>query len=166
MLPVEGVLGHRPVRARDRGLGHIPPHGGWRSFYDNGNEDRTLARALHTRGYRTGLFGKYANGYGHNELGYRAGHVPPGWNTFLTFATSSGAYYDYTLTDGSRYRWKSDHYSTDVLGARAAQFIRGTGSDQPLFVMFTPFAPHKPYRPARRHLSSWRTSCRRTTRRR
>ena len=132
--------------------GNTPPHGGWRSFYDNGNEDRTLARALHTRGYRTGLFGKYANGYGHNELGYRAGHVPPGWDTFLTFATSSGAYYDFTLADGSRYRWKSDHYSTDVLGARAAQFIRGTGAEQPLFVMFTPFAPHKPYRPARRHL--------------
>ena len=72
--------------------GNTPPHGGWRSFYDNGNEDRTLARALHTRGYRTGLFGKYANGYGHNELGFPAGHVPPGWDTFLTFATSSGAY--------------------------------------------------------------------------
>ena len=43
--------------------GNTPPHGGWRAFYDNGNEDRTLAKALHDRGYRTGLFGKYANGY-------------------------------------------------------------------------------------------------------
>ena len=143
-----------PACSRTRPVSGATPRrtAGWRSFYDNGNEDRTLAKALHTRGYRTGLFGKYANGYGQNELGYRAGHVPPGWDTFLTFATSSGAYYDYTLADGSRYRWKSDHYSTDVLGARAAQFIRRTGAEQPLFVMFTPYAPHKPYRPARRHL--------------
>ena len=108
--------------------------------------------ALHARGYRTGLFGKYANGYAHNELGFRAGHIPPGWDTFLTFASASGAYYDYSLTDGSRYRWASEDYSTDVLGARVARFIRRTDAEQPLFVTFTPFAPHKPYRPARRHL--------------
>jgi N-acetylglucosamine-6-sulfatase len=132
--------------------GNTPPYGGWRSFYDNGNEDRTLAKALHARGYRTGLFGKYANGYAHNEAGFPAGHIPPGWDTFLTFADSTGSYYDYSLTDGSRYRWASNDYSTDVLGARAARFIRETAPEDPLFVMFTPYAPHKPYRPARRHL--------------
>ena len=131
--------------------GNTPPHGGWRAFYDNGNEDRTLAKALHDRGYRTGLFGKYANGYARDELGSAAGHVPPGWDTFLTFATSSGTYYDYGLTDGSRYRRASEDYSTDVLGARAARFVRRTDADQPLFLMFAPYAPHKPFSPARRH---------------
>ncbi len=132
--------------------GNTPPHGGWRAFHDNGNENRTLAKALHDRGYRTGLFGKYANGYAQNELGFRSGHVPPGWDTFLTFATATGSYYDYRLTDGSRHRWASKDYSTDVLGARAARFVRRTDDDKPLFLMFTPYAPHKPYRPARRHL--------------
>ena len=132
--------------------GNTPPHGGWRAFHDNGNENRTLAKALHDRGYRTGLFGKYANGFAQNELGFRSGHVPPGWDTFLTFATATGSYYDYRLTDGSRHRWASKDYSTDVLGARAARFVRRTDDDKPLFLMFTPYAPHKPYRPARRHL--------------
>ena len=131
--------------------GNTPPHGGWFTFYENGMEDRTLAKALQDKGYRTGLFGKYANGYAQNVAGYKAGHRPPGWDTFLTFADSTGGYYGYRLTDGSRHGLGAEDYSTDVLGARAARFIRRTDADQPLFVMYTPFGPHKPYKPARRH---------------
>ena len=147
--------------------GNTPPHGGWRAFYDNGNEDRTLAKALHDRGYRTGLFGKYANGYAQNELGFRAGHVPPGWDTFLTFATATGTYYDYGLTDGSRHRWASEDYSTDVLGARAARFVRRTDCRQAA----VPDVHARTRRTSRTGrpggtCTRWRTSCRRTTRRR
>ncbi|HEX7188493.1 MAG TPA: sulfatase [Actinomycetes bacterium] len=142
--------------ARHTGVyGNTPPDGGWRTFFDNGLEERTLATALQARGYRTGLFGKYFNGFAQNELGASAGHRPPGWNTFLTFKNRTGGYHDYTLTDGSRFGSHAEDYSTDVLGARAARFIRSTAAQRPLFVMFTPFGPHKPYRPARRHLHDY-----------
>jgi arylsulfatase A-like enzyme len=138
--------------AHDTGVwGNSAPNGGWRSFYDNGNEERTLAKALDDAGYTTGLFGKYANGYAQNPLGFAAGHVPVGWDTFLTFADTTGSYYDYRLTDGTRHRRRNRDYSTDVLGARAARFVRETPTSEPLFLTFTPFAPHKPFRPARRH---------------
>jgi N-acetylglucosamine-6-sulfatase len=138
--------------AHDTGVwGNTPPFGGWKSFYENGNEDRTLVKALDEHGYTTGLFGKYANGYAQNPLGASAGHVPVGWDTFLTFADTTGAYYDYRLTDGTWHGRGDRQYSTDVLGARAARFVRQTPTSEPLFLTFTPFAPHKPYRPARRH---------------
>ena len=138
--------------ARDTGVyGNRAPNGGWRTFLANGNEQRTLAVALQAQGYRTGLVGKYFNGFAQNDNGAPAGHRPPGWDLFLTFATETGGYLDYSLTDGSVLGSHVEDYSTDVLGARAARFVRRTPADQPLFLMFTPFAPHKPYRPPRRH---------------
>src|SRR5215203_4172325 len=131
--------------------GNSHPNGGWRTFFDKGNEDRTLATALQARGYRTGLVGKYLNGFAQNELGGKGGHRPPGWDVFLTFVQQTGAYYDYALTDGTEFGSEPADYSTDVLAARAARFVRRTPEGQPLFLIFTPFAPHKPYRPAPRH---------------
>lgn len=131
--------------------GNTPPDGGWRTFFDNGNEDRTLATALQERGYRTGLVGKYLNGFAQNELGGKGGRRPPGWDVFLTFVKRTGAYYDYSLTDGTHFGSDPADYSTDVLGDRAARFVTRTPDEQPLFLVFTPFAPHKPYRPAPRH---------------
>jgi len=140
------------LSARRTGVyGNSHPDGGWRTFFDNGNESRTLATALQGHGYRTGIVGKYLNGFAQNELGLTAGHRPPGWDVFLTFRKRTGAYYDYTLTDGSHHGKDAADYSTDVLGGRAARFIRSTDPDQPLFLLFSPFGPHKPYRPAPRH---------------
>jgi len=138
--------------ARETGVyGNTAPDGGWRTFLANGNEQHTLATALQAQGYRTGLVGKYFNGFAQNDNGAAAGHRPPGWDLFLTFASETGAYLDYTLTDGGVLGSHVEDYSTDVLGARAARFVRRTPADQPLFLMFTPFAPHKPYRAPRRH---------------
>jgi arylsulfatase A-like enzyme len=142
--------------ARRTGVyGNSTPDGGWRTFFDNGLEDRTLATALQARGYRTGLVGKYLNGFATSALGGRAGHRPPGWDLFLTFTEKTGAYYDYTLSDGMTFGREAKDYSTDVLGARAARFIRRTPSGQPLFLVFTPYAPHRPYLPAPRHLDDF-----------
>jgi arylsulfatase A-like enzyme len=142
--------------AHDTGVyGNGSPDGGWSTFFANGNEERTIATALHDGGYRTGLFGKYLNGFAQADNGAKVDHVPPGWTRFLTFKSTTAAYYDYRLSDDSVYGSRPRDYSTDVLAQRARDFIRGTASDQPVFVMLTPFAPHAPYTPAPRDVDTF-----------
>jgi N-acetylglucosamine-6-sulfatase len=65
--------------------------GGWRAYQDNSNEADNVATRLQSAGYRTGLFGKYLNGYNTTE-------VPPGWDRW--FAHVNGIdYYDYQIND-------------------------------------------------------------------
>jgi arylsulfatase A-like enzyme len=126
-------------------------YGGWRRFHRLGLERRTLAPALHREGYRTALIGKYLNYFGKfAPTGYR----PPGWDTFSAFMSSHGSYYKYRLSDGGSYGSEPQDYSTDVLAARATDFITTTPADQPLFLYFAPFGPHAPYTPAPRHLGA------------
>lgn len=118
------------------------PNGGYYSFRPP-KDSSTLAVWLRNAGYRTGLFGKYLNGYTSTS-------IPPGWNRWVAFnssstASSGGAYYNYRLNrDGVNrsYGSTASEYSTDVLASDALQFIRSTPSDQPFFLMFTPFALH------------------------
>ena len=117
-----------------------PPFGRFEWFDDSS----TLATWLHGAGYTTGLFGKYLDGYQHAAL---TGYVPPGWDRWVAFVHS--AYYDYKLTVDGRVEEHGSapsDYSTDVLAAGAADFIRST--DGPLFLGFTPAAPHAPAIPA------------------
>ena len=65
-----------------------------------------------------------------------------------------GSYYSYRLSDGTHYGTEPQDYSTDVLAARATQFVSSTPADQPLFLYFAPFGPHAPYKPAPRDLGS------------
>jgi arylsulfatase A-like enzyme len=123
-------------------------YGGWLQFHRRGLEFRTLPLALHQRGYRTGLFGKYINNFGNATP---RGYTPPGWDTFTTFVFTRGAYYGYLLSDGTYHGSEPGDYSTDVLTRRAARFIRSTPSEKPVFVYLAPYAPHKQYIPAQRH---------------
>ena len=110
---------------------------------------RTLANWLDDAGYTTAYVGKYLNGYD-------GSFVPGGWDRWTTF-TGLPAYYDYTLLrDGTTVSFGSfaDDYSTDVLGAEAADFIRETSGE--IFLLFAPYAPHveitgDPPPPAPRH---------------
>jgi arylsulfatase A-like enzyme len=126
-------------------------YGGWLQFHRRGLEFRTLALALHDRGYRTGLFGKYINNFGNATPD---GYTPPGWDVFHTFILTRGAYYGYDLSDGSHHGNEPEDYSTDVLARQAEQFIRSTPSEEPVFVYLAPYAPHKQYIPAPRHAGS------------
>lgn len=125
--------------------------GGWKVFKGNGFEQRTLAVALQKSGYRTALMGKYLNGY--TRLSNKPKPIPPGWNVFNTFTNigKTGAYFDYALTGVGQFGSGEEDYSTDVLARHAVDFIEGTKSDRPLFLMLTPYAPHSPYQPAPRH---------------
>lgn len=125
--------------------------GGWKQFKGRGLEGETLAVALQRRGYRTGLIGKYLNGFQH-AANPQGNPVPRGWSTFETFSNISktGAYTGYALSGVGQFGAGAGDYSTDVIGRRAAKFVNQTASDQPLFLMMTPYAPHSPSQPAER----------------
>ena len=116
------------------------PGGGWQTFHNNGNDQRTVAVRLNQAGYRTGLFGKYLNGYV-----FEQGHVPSGWDQW--FATSALDYYDYTLNENGqprRYGSGGSDYLTDVLARKVAAFIKETPRRSPLFAYISVKAPHGP----------------------
>jgi len=125
--------------------------GGWATFHRRGMEFRTIALGLQRAGYRTGLYGKYLNGFNESTP---QDHRSPGWDEMQVFRGGAGAYFRYRLTDGSWYGAQPEDYSTDVLARQARQFIRSTADEQPLFLMYTPFAPHGPYIPAPRHAAA------------
>jgi N-acetylglucosamine-6-sulfatase len=114
-------------------------YGGLPAFDDSA----TIATMLQDAGYRTGLFGKYLNGY-------RSEYVPPGWDRwFATFG--NGGYYDYVASsDGDliRFGHAPADYGTDVLRDAVVSFIRRTRASTPLFAYVAPHAPHKPAIPA------------------
>jgi N-acetylglucosamine-6-sulfatase len=116
-------------------------YGGFHRFDDAS----TLATWLHAAGYRTGLFGKYLNGYRSPD------YVPPGWDEWFAFTLNPNAYFDYGVTErsaapprGTRNLWfgsEPEDYATDVLAERAVDFIRSSGPE-PFFLYFSPKAPH------------------------
>ena len=109
----------------------------------------TVATWLHDGGYVTGLVGKYMN-YEHLLPG-----VPPGWDEWQALDLDQGGdgFTDYGVDEnGTRIRYGGTprEYSTDLLAARALDFVR-TNRDAPFFLLFTPYAPHLPAVPAPRH---------------
>jgi len=135
-------------RARNTGVsGNFFPHGGARAL----DASSTIATWLRAAGYRTGLFGKYLNGY--DAL---APAVPPGWDTWRAFASDARAFYDYTLAEDGElrtYGGEAASYSTDVLRDMALAFIRAH-ADVPWFVLYAPYAPHDGV-PAPRHQGAY-----------
>ncbi len=119
------------------------PHGGFAAFED----EHTIATTLQDAGYRTGLFGKYFNGY------RRTTYVAPGWDRwFATYDRESG-YYDYTaVSDGVEQHYGSDpaDYGQTVLRREGISFIRSTDPSEPLFMYWATHAPHNPAIPERR----------------
>lgn len=111
------------------------PYGGYQAFAPL--EGSTLPVALSDAGYTTALFGKYLNRFnGSTEPDF----VPPGWDAFhVPEEESRDGGYDVPI------RGLPFGYTTDALGLGAADFIRLSDPNEPLFVMYAPFAPHAPY---------------------
>jgi len=140
-------------------LGNGGPNGGFATFHRLGGEDSTVATWLHDAGYRTALLGKYLNGYPEDA---DPSYVPPGWDEWdalVAEAPAGGGYIDYALNENGRrvtYGSEPEDYSTDVLSAKATDFIaRTTAADQPFFLYLAPFAPHAPSIPATRHAEAF-----------
>ena len=132
-----------------------PPLGGFEKFHGNGDEKSTVATWLHDAGYRTGLLGKYLNGY---PNGVEPTFVPPGWDVWAS-ATGNGGYsgYNYRLNENGsvvRYGSSPDDYMTDVLSRKSGEFIQQTGN-KPFFLYVAPFVPHLPATPAPRHAEAF-----------
>jgi N-acetylglucosamine-6-sulfatase len=128
--------------------------GGFAAFDDRS----TIATWLHDSGYRTGLFGKYINGY-------PGVYVPPGWDRWFATYDHKGYYgYRATTEDGieSTYGNGAADYGTSVIGQKAADFIRTAPRGHPFLAYVAPHAPHNPATPgpgdetAFLHLSPWR----------
>ena len=133
--------------------------GGFARFHELGNERSTIATWLQDAGYTTALIGKYLNHYPFEEgnpNGFPATYRPPGWNEWA--GISDAGYYNFTVNENGqpvRYRGKK-HYSTDVLAAKARDFVIRTASTaQPFFLYLAPRAPHGPADAANRHLSAF-----------
>lgn len=127
-----------------------PPQGGYGAFRNNGLEGSTVATWLQDAGYRTGLIGKYLNGY--EKFSKR---VPTGWNRWFVYA-GEGKYTTWDVSDQGKLRTygkkkQNKHYQTDVLADKAVGFINTAPDDSPLFLFFSPSAPHEPATPAPRH---------------
>jgi len=140
--------------------GNAPPHGGFETFHDDGEESSTIATWLHDAGYHTALVGKYLNGYTPDQVSW----VPPGWDRWNALALkedNSDFYYDYTMSlNGTAATYGADpaDYSTDVLAADADQAIRETPSGTPLFLYFATSAPHQVPIPPPRYANSCATA--------
>ena len=108
-----------------------PPHGGWATFHAGPYEStHTLPIWLSAAGYRTGLIGKYMNGYGkrYDKV------IPEGWSYWFgeniqTQASGSGGYINWYASNNGKRVFHGDSeadYSTDVLARKSVKFIDST----------------------------------------
>ncbi len=127
--------------------------GGFNQFHDAGLESETIATWMQSLGYRTGLVGKYLNGYGITR-GLET-YVPPGWDDW--FALVRQPYYNVTLVEnGVSVVYSATEYQTDLLADKAKSFVEKFNSDpRPFFLYFAPSAPHSPWTPAARHKGAY-----------
>ena len=126
------------------------PRGGFGRFREQGHETSTLATWLHNAGYRTALIGKYLNAY---PIGAAPTHLPPGWDEWA--AATKGGYTGFELNENgslTRYRRREAAYQTDVLAAKAIDFVtRSAQQARPFFAYIAPRAPHGTATAAARH---------------
>jgi arylsulfatase A-like enzyme len=102
---------------------------GYRSLVDPRN---TLPVWLHRAGYRTGMLGKFLNGYGKIA-------AAPGFDRWFG---SIGTYFGYNVSDDGvlrHYGTRRQDYSTHVLTRHAKEFLRGS---KPFFLWLGYNAPH------------------------
>lgn len=117
------------------------------------DDTNTLAVWLDEAGYRTGLVGKYLNGY--SRALREDPFTPAGWIEW--FVAYTGRFFDFRMFDNGADVWfgtAEEDYSTDVLAERALEFLAEAAPGEPFFLMLSTLAPHNPAIPAPRHVGS------------
>jgi N-acetylglucosamine-6-sulfatase len=140
---------------------NVGRRGGFREFYDRGEEQHTFAVALQNAGYRTAMMGKYLNGYGQQKgsvPGLPYTYVPPGWSEW-DVAGWGYREFNYSLNSNGelqQYGSQPKDYLTDVLARKGVDFINSSAATgQPFFLELATFAPHFPYTPAPRDVDDF-----------
>jgi arylsulfatase A-like enzyme len=129
-------------------------NGGFETAYRFGIERSTVATWLHRAGYRTGLIGKYLNGFPNTAPeSYR----PPGWDEWVTpVAGNPYNEYGYRLNVNGRFvdhGFTAGDYGTNVYLRHARRFIASSARrHRPFFLDLALYAPHRPATPAPRDL--------------
>jgi arylsulfatase A-like enzyme len=134
-------------------VGNVMPTGGFRKFFQLGEEKSTVAVWLQDTGYRTMLVGKYLNGY---SLKTDPLYIPPGWSEWYSpMKGDPYSEYNYTLNENGQqvaYGHQPKDYGTDVYVGKTVDFIQRSAQDGKLFFIYlAPYAPHADYTPAPRH---------------
>ncbi len=157
---LSGSYAHRTGVYRNSGT-----NGGADDFEDAS----TVATWLQSAGYRTGLIGKYLNGYPQLWPDNQTPYIPPGWTEWR--GLRNVAFYDYRMVEpdgmgGYRvvlYGSDPEDYLTDVMREKAKAFIGdAVAAGEPFFLYLSFKAPHLPQVPAPRHeglfqdLTPWR----------
>jgi N-acetylglucosamine-6-sulfatase len=128
--------------------GNELPAGGFAKFKALGLGQSTVATWLRDAGYHTAFLGKLMNGY-EPEV-----DAPlPGWDEWYGIG-GRFTNFDYTLNENGKlvaYGHRPQDHLTDVLARKAAEIIRRTPADRPLFLYVAPYDPHSPAQPAPRH---------------
>jgi arylsulfatase A-like enzyme len=138
---------------------NFPPDGGYGVFKARGGEQASYGPALHGAGYRTGLMGKYINGYTPDDTqGTSRPYVPPGWDEWH-IAGNGYPEYGYNMNENGKivaYGDRPEDYLTDVLTAKGVEFVERSSADRrPFFLQISTFAPHGPFVPAPRHANAF-----------
>lgn len=102
--------------------------------------ETTVADRFSANGYVTGLVGKWHSGPGD---GYHA--LQRGFHEFVGFndSTDVKTYFQYQLDVQGEYRRFEGSYLTDVLTARAIEFVQ-RHRDKSFFLHLAHYAPHRP----------------------
>lgn len=128
---------------QDQSGNPIPPYtGGVLAFHP----ESTLPIWLKNVGYRTGIFGKYLNGFG-----CLTSTIPPGWDDWNVFSSCQrDQYYGYSMNSNGlvqSYGQSPNDYSGRVITQKALSFIDKTPTNQPFFLYFPIYGPHEPSKP-------------------
>jgi N-acetylglucosamine-6-sulfatase len=129
------------------------PDGGFEAYLSHHDEDRSFGADLQSRGYLTGMFGKFLNLY-HPQVSYHGQmpYVSPGWSAWAVPGTSGYDEFNYLMSVGhhiARYGDDPGEYLTSVLANKATRFIStSVAAHRPFMAEVSTFAPHSPYTPA------------------
>jgi N-acetylglucosamine-6-sulfatase len=128
--------------------------GGYHAYNRYGNPAKSFAMGLQAAGYRTGFMGKYLNRYMPTDP------AAPGWDEW---DVAGNGYHElnYNLNENGAvhfYGSKPKDYLTDVLGTKAADFVKASGATgKPFALEIATFAPHYPWIPAPRDAGTFPT---------
>ncbi len=127
--------------------------GGYPRFFEEGRDEASLGYWLDQAGYRTGMVGKYMNGF--PNAGPPSGklpgtYIPPGWDDWYgTRFIERASYYLFGINEnGTEVEYGAGlepAYLTDVQTRHAVTFIEDAAAgDEPFFLYLSPNAPHFP----------------------